>query len=646
MSEKNNVNLETEEAKPRGIVGLSLLTFILLLLATSMFALPYVGETTQGREILKEANEWLQVVGNLHPVILHLPIGIVVVTLFLEVLGWLSFGRWKPATNAILLIGVFSAFLANATGFLSMEFGGRVGESWTQHMWAGIIFAAIFTLAYIVKLWGGRNGSRNPGYAILLFIAVGVMSFGAHIGGEEVHGPVLAPLKARAKELAGLEEVDPNVVVKAPSERLAYEEIVVPILQAKCYDCHSEDSGKDKGGLLLDSIASMKKGGDTDFALEPGSLEKSYMIELIHLPADDEDRMPPPKKPRLEDYEIQLLDWWVLSGAPDKKTFTELEAPEEIIAAVAQMVSPEEREAIEKAEKAAAAKADAKRVAARARIEESLAELKSDAELKGAVNYLFQGSSALGFTAVSLRDKFTDEHAAKLIPVASNIESLNLAFTSITDAGLEKLVPAFEQLKTINLSGTGITDVALTSLSKVKSLEVINLHSTPVTNAGVAKLSTLPNLKQLYLWGSNANDEVEKVLKEKIPKIDIDFGVSAAQVEADAKKAAEEVAKADAEKKAAAEKAKAEAAMKAEADRKAAEAAAVEKAKADAAMKAEAEKKAADPEAAKKAAEELATKEAAKRAAEEAAEEAAITEAAKKALEEAAKQGEGEEPPE
>ena len=68
-----------------------------------------------------------------------------------------------------------------------------------------------------------------------------------------------------------------------------------------------------KGGLRLDTLAYMKKGGDSGPALIPGNKEESIMLERIHLPADDEEIMPPKNGPLSTQYK-DILDRWVGTG--------------------------------------------------------------------------------------------------------------------------------------------------------------------------------------------------------------------------------------------------------------------------------------------------------------------------------------------
>ena len=90
---------------------------------------------------------------------------------------------------------------------------------------------------------------------------------------------------------------------KAPKDRLAFAEVIVPIMEEKCHSCHSEAKNKDKGGLWMDTFENMLIGGDSQDGEEfrtlvPGNSKNSYMIEVIALPKDDDMHMPHQRKPK------------------------------------------------------------------------------------------------------------------------------------------------------------------------------------------------------------------------------------------------------------------------------------------------------------------------------------------------------------
>ncbi|MBU6303513.1 MAG: DUF1549 domain-containing protein [Verrucomicrobia bacterium] len=94
-----------------------------------------------------------------------------------------------------------------------------------------------------------------------------------------------------------------------------FRERVEPLLQKRCYECHSH-GGKIKGGLVLDSRAGWQAGGDSGPAVVPGSLEKSRLIEAVRYLNPDLE-MPP--KAKLPDGEVAVFEEWVRLGTPDPR---------------------------------------------------------------------------------------------------------------------------------------------------------------------------------------------------------------------------------------------------------------------------------------------------------------------------------------
>ena len=122
--------------------------------------------------------------------------------------------------------------------------------------------------------------------------------------------------------LAGLLLVSALSCLSAPSTPTRaqlefFETKVRPILANHCYKCHSEQSEKVKGGLLLDSREGWLKGGETGPALVPGDPEKSLLIKAVRYA--DPDLQMPPKDKKLPDPDIANLVAWVKMGAPDPR---------------------------------------------------------------------------------------------------------------------------------------------------------------------------------------------------------------------------------------------------------------------------------------------------------------------------------------
>ena len=86
-----------------------------------------------------------------------------------------------------------------------------------------------------------------------------------------------------------------------------------PLLAGKCYECHSRQSKKAKGGLLLDSREGLLKGGDSGPVLVPGDPDQSLLIKAVRY-KDEDLRMPPDGK-KLTGAQVADLEAWVKMGA-------------------------------------------------------------------------------------------------------------------------------------------------------------------------------------------------------------------------------------------------------------------------------------------------------------------------------------------
>jgi len=102
------------------------------------------------------------------------------------------------------------------------------------------------------------------------------------------------------------------------AEQVAFfESRIRPVLVEHCYECHSAQSAKLKGGLLLDSRAGVIRGGDSGPIIAPGDPEASLLIRAVQR-TDPALTMPP--KQSLPPQAIEDLIAWVRMGAPDPRT--------------------------------------------------------------------------------------------------------------------------------------------------------------------------------------------------------------------------------------------------------------------------------------------------------------------------------------
>lgn len=100
------------------------------------------------------------------------------------------------------------------------------------------------------------------------------------------------------------------------AETSFFDSKVLPILQERCFECHSHGT-KIKGGLALDSRSGWVEGGDNGPAIQPGELEASLLVKAVRY-VDAEFEMPP--KAKLPAAEIAILEEWVKTGAHDPRS--------------------------------------------------------------------------------------------------------------------------------------------------------------------------------------------------------------------------------------------------------------------------------------------------------------------------------------
>lgn len=275
--------------------------------------------------MLLQATEsfWLwQLLGRLHPLLVHFPIGLLCVAFILELIDWKrkSTGL-RDATNILTCIGAASAVFAVIFGWMLAGQEDASGTNLEIHRWSGI---ATMTLAVLATL-SLRYNNRSLYRSLLLITVLGV-SFAGHYGAMLTHGDdyissVLPGAEIKTVAAEGIDEPDfilTNTGALNPEQVQNLNVEVRTILAHNCYSCHSET--KTKGDLRLDSREAMMKGGKDGVVIIPDHPDKSELIRRISLPKGDKEAMPTKGK-RLTEREINVLKFWIEKGAlwPDGK---------------------------------------------------------------------------------------------------------------------------------------------------------------------------------------------------------------------------------------------------------------------------------------------------------------------------------------
>ena len=96
-----------------------------------------------------------------------------------------------------------------------------------------------------------------------------------------------------------------------------FESKVRPIFVTHCYQCHSAEEKKAKGGLQLDTREGWARGGEHGPAIVPADPGASLLLKAVKY--EDPDLQMPPDGARLTDAQVAVLEQWVTMGAPDPR---------------------------------------------------------------------------------------------------------------------------------------------------------------------------------------------------------------------------------------------------------------------------------------------------------------------------------------
>ncbi|TAD92304.1 MAG: hypothetical protein EAY75_02960 [Bacteroidetes bacterium] len=442
-----------------------------------------------------------ELIGRLHPLVVHLPIGILLLAIVFYFLSLRTkYDMLKPAVKIALLLGSVSAAISCISGFLLSQSGDYDAVLVDRHQWLGI---ATFVSAAI----GYWLCGKNPSYLKIAMPIMGLLLMvTGHLGGSLTHGEGYLtnaifgnkqPTPAQNKPIANVQQV------------LVYADIIQPILQSKCYSCHS--ANKQKGNLRLDIPSAILKGGEHARAVVFGDVAQSEISRRIFLPTGNKERMPPSQKPQLTAGEVELINWWISSGAGFDKKTAQVQQSEKI-----------------KPHLLALEQNNSTALAERTLIPEKEVELVPNATLQQlrllnvAVNTVAQNSNylALNFVAV---DSITPQHISLLQAVRQQIVSLKLGHIHLNDS-LLKTVGKLPALSALFLNYSNITDRELIYLSSLSTLQYLNLSNTAVTLKGLDQLKGLQNLKRLYIYRSGITAQDVVNLKVRFPLAHIDSG--------------------------------------------------------------------------------------------------------------------------
>jgi hypothetical protein len=305
--------------------------------------------------------------------------------------------------------------------------------------------------------------------------------------------------------------------IPAADEPVSFTNHILPLFENRCMECHGEPYVKNgrtikpRAGLQLNSHEWVMKGNLDGTIVTSGDPTDSALYQVIMLPDDDPEIMPPKGEPLTEEQKI-MVKRWILEGASEQPAAEAADpnAPPKPKAIKELVVGSVEKKVslLEMLSKKASLPSKTQLLAA---------------EKSGAlVTQLSERNSLVRAEFSSFASEINDAALGAFGNIKNNISHLDISRTKVSDVGL-RAAGSMPNLTWLSARNTIVSDNGLKSLSSLQYLSYLNLSGTKVSDKGLQTLSTFKSLKEIYLWGSEVTDKGVESLRESLPTVKILF---------------------------------------------------------------------------------------------------------------------------
>jgi len=437
-------------------------------------------------------------IGRLHPVLVHLPIGIFITVLFLSFFSMTEKYKYvSTSIRYILAAGLITALLSLVTGYILSLEGSNAENDVEIHKWTAIGMTIVYAAYYFFSPLLTQYKYPNLIALVIMFVALIITG---HQGGSLTHGDDFLFVTEKTDPINELAKP----VISDISKANVYKDIVGYTLQTKCVECHGEN--KQKGKLRLDDQEWIMKGGKNGAILVSGDPDKSELIKRILLDDIDEHHMPPKEKTQLSSAEKNILSWWVKTGASFDASVESL-APDSSI-----------KTDLDQFKKGLATSAPTVKI----RSEVPAADdkiLNSLRSVGWVISPIAAGDHHLRASGFNLEIS-VDSALSLLASIKTQLIELKLGKTNMNDASMIK-ISAFDQLEKLWLENNNISDAGIKPLTNLKNLEFLNLSGTAISVNGLKQLIRNQNLVSLYASGTKINQDELATIKNVNSKVKI-----------------------------------------------------------------------------------------------------------------------------
>ena len=310
--------------------------------------------------------------------------------------------------------------------------------------------------------------------------------------------------------------------------KVDFQKQIYPILEKSCIECHRatyvDKNGRrrrPKGKVMLDTLANIKKSKRGKLFIA-GKPDDSLVMETITLPADDEDRMPPPKKGGpLPQAQIDLIKRWIDEGADYGKWTGEDDK------AKSKPKTGKGKPKTRPSKIKPKAKSGPSPLVTLSRGLRPLpaATLQRFADTPFMVKSVGDGNPLLTVSCAGRTDDVDDNAVQMLLPLKDHITDLDLSRSRVGD-GCCAAIAKMPRLTSLDLRQTGVGNAGVKLLGACGELRRLNLFDTRTGDYALLALAGLKKLEKLYLWQTDTSAKAVVKLREQLPRLEVVFSAA------------------------------------------------------------------------------------------------------------------------
>lgn len=434
---------------------------------------------------------FLQVTGRMHPLVLHFPLVLLFVGIFLEFqITQKNFQH--PAvlkiTSYVFYFFALSAAVTALFGFFLYKEGSYLGQEVMLHKWLG----TVVSLLAVILVW-----LKESPVVMFRYITLGISTIclvlAGHIGSEVTHGKGFLTEPIRNQWPSGIVEIE------NADSAMVFRDVIQPILNEKCLNCHN--ANRAKNDLILSDYEGIMKGGKNRDAVVAGKADESLVYTYALLPMDDSLHMPPKEKLQLDREEIKLIGWWINTGASAHEKYVNLPKVDSIQTIMLSKFQPKKGIDL---------------------LDISFADHEKIQKLNNPYRTVQQISATKPYVAVFLGSKkdFTARDLTELKDIGNQVVSIDMGNSNVKDEDLKNL-NLFPHVQKLHLQNMPIGDEGVKHLRDLRYLDVLNLSGTKVSAKTLDEVSGWKNLKKLYLYNTTVPEETVTSFISSHPELEV-----------------------------------------------------------------------------------------------------------------------------